>query len=1738
MSFPDVNDAFPELDNRYNTKLKSALLLGAKADGFVILVNSADPSSTDVRGGIDKFNHAIPFDTVKAAQAAGAGEPSEVEVLVRTGTYAENDIVMNVDMTLDDDVILGTSGTLSILDYTSATRDLTINGLGAFVGGSTLEANTYFDFGTTSFSHTINCKKFTLSGVFGFVDQIVTGVPSITINNTEESVITDTRKNPFGATSFGLNVTLDGDWKQTGIANGDHDFMRIESGGVFTIKNGTFIQESLTASNRGFILFSGGVVNVTDCTVVCQQSFVRDGGASTDNINVTRSKITMNETTGNTDGLAYPVLSEQTFLDSTFIALNGRLIRMNNSGSAAGNMTATRCIFDARGASDNVMEGATFSNTPIAGWLKTFFDCQFISGNSATSAFTRGGLTDYEVNADLCSSQKQDGTNLQVFPTAANPVNGIIDALITPDLITTQDLKNLLLFANIDANRYINGTIFVSPTAITITLSKASKYNQLISFDVDGGAVKLPVISAAPTGSEVPLNWDARITCPSSSLSGFDIQDSASTVLFSIVPGQTILVLAEDDSPIVWTQSNTVANNEANTTVHQRLIGGVPVVIGISLAEGSGNVLTDFIGEVKAVFGANQPAWSTSIPGYDKRFENSLQWVGGVADPGIGLTIPANARFDLVPGARETAGFNCRPDVDFDESGNELQVIFKAQNVPSFEGLAMRMESGVANPDKGKIVIELGDGTSFTSFTADTALTDDVFEHLLFTFDVLKVAAGVSTGTMRLFYGKTLVIEAQGVRFKPSTSPTATIAVETFGANLNAFKGFLNAATLGIDPFFLTENHVNGIRETQKLGIGLIIETTDVTVTESGGTVSLNLQQLGGGDLTVITSKGLVHFDTTPAATIALTTGSDVSPTDNFVYILESTGVLTVSTTGFPVEEHAAIATVVVQSATGVASDGVYKLHSWIDHFSLGGDNGHLSHINAWIRSQHATHISGANLTPTITTNGGSLDNFDIATTAGVTRQLHEVDFPVRDTGASDPVFVINDPTTAFVEYADLNLIIQDEAGTTLRGNNDRYNLVIWGVASSVEADAKIFVNLPTGKYAGGGGGLDQDAIDDVNRTANFAIPSSFVGVGFLIARLTVKFTTGSSGTLAILSNQSLLGLIPGITAGGTTSAKINFSTDEITIFDPADPTKIADFDVSSIAPAKTRTIQMPDQNSNLANLDGFIITVDTANGAATDTRVDGLSKFDQTIPWKTVKAAHDAAAGEPDIVRVHVRSGAYSDSAAFNMEVSTHMDDGVVYTYTGTGIFLSANVNITGLGEILNNDALSGAMFRVPVDSITLLEFRKTTHTSSFQFIRVSESATTQLTVRVKEGSTFTSVRSISIDGICGKLTWEGDITRSADANGEFTFFPMAGSTVIDVKFIGDITDGVTTTVPFFKFDPFGSLYTFTYIGNAVVIARLMENIADPVHVIIKDSFIDKTGTGTASVLDLTNAKLTLINSRIVSQERACVRVTSDATGAGEILIDSCHLETTAGIEPPMLVEGSTSSPDIINIKNTTFVCSTAVVEATHAGSVSGDPLSGSVPVSIRANGNTSIKQDLSRFDVVGKDLITDQTSHNTPDDIPLMAFKNADQDLVSSIALQNDNRLFFHMPVGKYRIEGMFYCSEPIGNPGIKFDVANNDGLTGTFTVSYQSLVGDVGVGESPGHAGSVDFVRNDFNDVSATIEILNGTEDLIKMTGFADITVAGTFQLKWAQGNDDTDLIRVKKDSFLTATRMRTS
>lgn len=376
------------------------------------------------------------------------------------------------------------------------------------------------------------------------------------------------------------------------------------------------------------------------------------------------------------------------------------------------------------------------------------------------------------------------------------------------------------------------------------------------------------------------------------------------------------------------------------------------------------------------------------------------------------------------------------------------------------------------------------------------------------------------------------------------------------------------------------------LTDTLKLSVGMTLDEPSVAVTSNGTTVTLALERVGGGDLRLLFSDGPYTFDCTPAATIALTAGTDAAPQRNYIFIPQSTKVLTVNTTGFPTaSEHVPVADVLVQSAADVQADGPYKLTSTIDH-TYNGDHGHLAHVNTWIRSRFASWISG--VAPTVSGSGTSTVQIEFS--SGVALSLHDVSLSAIGTGVNKRA--INHPTTPYLEFTNLAALTVDSTGASLTGKS--YALVFWGSISEQTNACQIFCNLPSGSYQQNHPAL---ARADASRFTNYSIPREYQGAAFLICRVVLS-NNGSVWTVDTDASDDLRGQIPNVAPGASAPLPTTFVDTAFRIIDNADDTRILAFEAGSITPGNTRTLTVPDASG------AIVIT----QAGATD---EAIARFD-----------------------------------------------------------------------------------------------------------------------------------------------------------------------------------------------------------------------------------------------------------------------------------------------------------------------------------------------------------------------------------------------------------------------------------------------------------------------------------------------------------------------------------------------
>ena len=367
---------------------------------------------------------------------------------------------------------------------------------------------------------------------------------------------------------------------------------------------------------------------------------------------------------------------------------------------------------------------------------------------------------------------------------------------------------------------------------------------------------------------------------------------------------------------------------------------------------------------------------------------------------------------------------------------------------------------------------------------------------------------------------------------------------------------------------------------------GTFQESFNALVTSDGTTITMSLEQQGGGDLNMRFSDGVTALDCTPVKTIVLTAGTDTAPQKNYIYILQSTKVLTLSTSAWPTAEHIKVGFFFVQSAAFVntANRGALINQNWNDHAANGNDMGHGAHIAEAIRmgTGYFSGIDGNGTSEfiTITTNIGVPDGIHFKTTSGFSYQLHKHAVPAKDTSGTDVIHVVNDNTTPYTVISSIADALTDSAGGSLSGKY--YSVIVGVVANKTGEYTPLMLNLPSGSYSN-----QTDAIADVDSYDNYTAPREFnkeSTTAIFIARLTFKHSTSSGGTWTLIETQDLRG---GAGGGGSSSstAITEFSDGQFTWFNSADITKIVDVDLSGLTTGIARTIVMADSDVDLGDI-------------------------------------------------------------------------------------------------------------------------------------------------------------------------------------------------------------------------------------------------------------------------------------------------------------------------------------------------------------------------------------------------------------------------------------------------------------------------------------------------------------------------------------------------------------------------
>ena len=474
------------------------------------------------------------------------------------------------------------------------------------------------------------------------------------------------------------------------------------------------------------------------------------------------------------------------------------------------------------------------------------------------------------------------------------------------------------------------------------------------------------------------------------------------------------------------------------------------------------------------------------------------------------------------------------------QSGQEVtwNPTYKTLSIPTGDGpilqtgqeLFIRVYNATgAQIDDGSVVYPNGTSGGFPTIGKAKADTHETLavDYGLTTMNIPDASYGFVTWFGKINDIDTSAFSVDDIVYVSPTTAGALTNVKPEAPNYVFRVGIVTASHATAGSIFVT-NHGSVEDVIINFWNGVFKEDFDFLVTSAGGVVTGSLSPSDGhDDMTMLFSDGPIMLDTNPAATIVLTAGTDINPQGNYVYIPKATKTLTVSTTEWPTTEAIRVAYVVLQSAATTVTCGALRNQNWNDALQhTSSKQGHLSHIGAAIREKiTATWKTGVEGTCTIDA-GNTPDDVWVSNTAGTIMQMHDHTFIVHDTSASDTAHIVNHSTTPYVSESNLNTQLLDATGASL--NNTSFSFVLWGVANKTGEASHLMINLPTGTYQYV---FPDEAVKDADNHSVYNIPADFAGVGFLIARFTLKY---KDDVWTLHDTEDLRGAIPNVSAGGS----------------------------------------------------------------------------------------------------------------------------------------------------------------------------------------------------------------------------------------------------------------------------------------------------------------------------------------------------------------------------------------------------------------------------------------------------------------------------------------------------------------------------------------------------------------------------------------------------------------------------
>lgn len=495
--------------------------------------------------------------------------------------------------------------------------------------------------------------------------------------------------------------------------------------------------------------------------------------------------------------------------------------------------------------------------------------------------------------------------------------------------------------------------------------------------------------------------------------------------------------------------------------------------------------------ELRAAYPTGQAGWSASNLG------TSSTWIWNAA----GTPVPPE-----VGGSWEDSLLGI--------GGDMLASIYDPGSVV---GDAFDLDNMVQGSDVNKIFYTTAEQTKLGQFLAATnyPTNTELTAALLLKADKTYVDQNFWNTTEITNIGSGLIItDTERTNFGTAYSQTHT----------HANKALLDTITdAGAGDLVLADDGNYVYPAIGNIHAGTAIEQQELTVVVSGGSVYVDVELVGGGDLPIRTNDDVYFLDCTTGAGVGgkarveLVQGTTNTLKRNIIYAYLNVGVPTlgvVENVSLLPQQFVWIGVVAIKDDLATLVEGP-QVFQRVTDAAFHNQRGRLSYLGERLRIEGGKWWEGVDTTVTITPQALANDDVQVSVLTGIVYQLHRQTFPALDS-STDGIYVSGVDNTGLLQTYDkltnLNQCTEYADGATIQ-DGDYYNLVIWGAINKTTGTCKIYVNPSASGYS------DQsEAYNDDNDLANLSVPDEFRTVAFLIARIPLKYTNANNGTIEFIN--------------------------------------------------------------------------------------------------------------------------------------------------------------------------------------------------------------------------------------------------------------------------------------------------------------------------------------------------------------------------------------------------------------------------------------------------------------------------------------------------------------------------------------------------------------------------------------------------------------------------------------------